>query len=176
MNKIETERLYLRGFVATDGAALHEYLSDEEVVAYEPYKTFSLEEAEQEAIRRSENPDFWAVCLKDGRLIGNVYFSEGAFDTWMVGYVFNKAYWGQGYASESVKAVINYGFASLGAHRITALCNPKNEASWHLMERVGMRREGILKKNVYFWKDEQGNPIWQDTYEYGLLKEEYENN
>lgn len=173
MNELKTERLYLRSFETTDGAALYEYLSDEEVVKYEPYKTFSLKDAEQEAIRRSQNPDFWAVCLRDGRLIGNVYFSKGAFDTWMIGYVFNKKYWGQGYASESVKAVIQNGFTKLNAHRITALCNPENEASWHLMERVGMRREGTLKKNVYFWKDEQGNPIWQDTYEYGLLKEEY---
>ena len=52
------------------------------------------------------------------------------------------------------------------------MCNPENESSWKLMERVGMRREGHLKKNVFFFKDENGEPIWQDTYEYGLLREE----
>ncbi|MBP1045857.1 GNAT family N-acetyltransferase [Enterococcus sp. BWM-S5] len=173
MNNLETERLYLRSFEKTDGPALYDYLSDEEVVKYEPYKAFSMEEAEQEAIRRSGNPDFYAVCLKDDTLIGNVYFSKGAFDTWMIGYVFNRSFWGHGYASEGVQAVVQHAFTILDAHRITALCNPENTASWQLMERVGMRREGTLKKNVFFWKDEQGNPIWQDTYEYGLLKEEY---
>jgi hypothetical protein len=34
-----------------------------------------------------------------------------------------------------------------------------------------MKREGLLKQNVYFRKDEQGKPIWQDTYEYGILNE-----
>lgn len=173
MKELKTERVHLRQFKESDSSDLYDYLSDTEVVKYEPYKAFSKEEAMKEAARRAESTEFFAVCLENGKVIGNVYFSKGAFDTWMIGYVFNRQYWGQGYASESVKAVIEYGFTELGVHRITALCNPENEASWHLLERVGMRREGVLKKNVYFWKDEQGVPIWQDTYEYALLKDEY---
>ena len=43
---------------------LYEYLSQEEVVKYEPYGAFTEEQAKREAISRSNNPDFWAVCLK----------------------------------------------------------------------------------------------------------------
>ena len=42
------------------------------------------------------------------------------------------------------------------------------------MERLGMRREGFLVKNIFFKSDVNGKPIWQDTYEYGILKEEWE--
>lgn len=52
------------------------------------------------------------------------------------------------------------------------MCNPKNKASWNLLERLHFRKESLLK-NRYFKSDEQGNPIWQDTYEYAILFEEW---
>ena len=54
------------------------------------------------------------------------------------------------------------------------MCNPENTPSWRLMERLGMRREGHLRKNIWFFRDENGRPIWQDTYEYAILREEWE--
>ena len=74
--QIETERLILRPFQPEDGEGLYEYLSDAEVVRYEPYISMSPEEAREEAGRRAKNNDFWAVCKKDGQLIGNLYFSK----------------------------------------------------------------------------------------------------
>ena len=69
---------------------------------------------------------------------------------------------------------MKYAFLSLKVRRIIAQCDPKNIPSWKLLERVGMRREGALLQNIYFFIDENGDPIWKDTYEYGLLKSEYE--
>ena len=149
-----TRRLVLRRFLKSDGEGLYDYLSDPEVVKFEPYEPYTREMAEQEAARRAEDQNFWAVCLLDGALLGNVYFAEGEFDTWELGYVFNRKYWGM--------------------HRVTAMCNPENERSWRLLERLGMRREGNLRKNIFFFRNEQGEPLWQDTYEYGLLREEWE--
>ena len=54
-----------------------------------------------------------------------------------------------------------------------ARCNPLNYRSHKLMERLGMRREAELKKNVFFRKDSFGNPIWQDTLVYAILNEEW---
>lgn len=174
MQQIETERLVIRRFKEEDWKDLYEYLSDEEVVRYEPYQTFSVEEAQREAKSRAESPHFFAVCLKENNnLIGNVYFAKQEFKTWEIGYVFNRAYQGKGYATEAANAVIEYGFETRGARRIVAMCNPLNVASWRLLERLGMRREGHLRQNIYFKKDKQGNPIWSDTYEYAILKEEY---
>ncbi len=175
MIQLETERLIIRRFVPADYIDLFEYLSNEDVVKYEPYNVYSEEQAKQEAISRSENPNFWAVCLKaTDKLIGNVYLAKQDFDTWEVGYVFNKNYWGNGYATEAVQFLVEYAFSSCNAHRIVAFCNPQNEASWKLLERIGMRKEGHLRSNIYFKVNENNKPIWQDTYEYGMLKNEWQ--
>ena len=172
---METERLILRRFRPEDGAELFDYLSKEEVVRFEPYGIFSREEANKAAAGRSKNEAFWAVCLKDsGKLIGNLYLAKQEFDTWELGYVFNADFWGKGYACEAAKALINDVFCNQGAHRIIAMCNSKNERSWRLLERLGMRREGHLRQNVWFKRDETGRPIWNDTYEYGILAQEWE--
>ena len=173
--KIETERLIIRHFEETDGSDLYDYLSKEEVVRYEPYKSYSYNEAIAEAKRRSEDKNFYAVALKTGKVIGNLYLAKGEYDTWDLGYVFNSDFWGNGYAFESAKALITCAFDNMGARRIIALCNPLYEASWKLLEHLAFRREGLLIKNIFFFTDESGNPIWQDTYEYGLLKEEWSN-
>lgn len=169
---IETKRLVIRNFSADDADDLYEYLSDAEVVRYEPYGVFTQREAAREAKRRAADDCFPAVCLKSGKLIGNLYLSEGSYGTWELGYVFNRAYWGSGYATEAARAMVRHAFEKLGARRITAMCNPKNEHSWRLLERIPMRREGTLIKNIFFDKDEEGRPIWQDTYEYAVLREE----
>ncbi|MDD6812205.1 MAG: GNAT family N-acetyltransferase [Lachnospiraceae bacterium] len=169
---LETERLIIRYFEETDAEDLYAYLSDAEVVKYEPYEPFSYEEARKEAKRRAEDKNFYAVALKSGKVIGNLYFAKGEFDTWELGYVFNREYWGKGYASEAAKALLKEAFTKWNARRVIAMCNPKNEGSWKLLERIGMRREGHLRQNIYFFQNEKGEPVWQDTYEYGILKNE----
>jgi len=171
---METGRLLLRKFTPHDWRDLHEYLSQEAVVKYEPYEVFTEDASKKEAARRAENNSFWAVCLKDnGKVIGNIYLAKQEFDTWELGYVFNADYQGMGYATEAAKAVIDAAFKNENARRIIAMCNPLNQPSWKLLERLGMRREGHLLQNIYFKKDSNGCPIWQDTYEYGILAAEW---
>lgn len=171
---INTERLLLRGFEPRDWRDLHEYLSDAEVVKYEPYHPFTEEQSKREAIHRSGDESFWAVCLKDRmKMIGNVYLSKRDLDTWELGYVFNMHFQGKGYATEAAKALVDYAFSFCRARRIVAMCNPLNESSWRLLERLKFRREGHLIQNTYFKYDENGQPLWADTYEYGLLASEW---
>ncbi len=171
---LETQRLIIRRFKAGDWRDLHEYLSDPEVVFYEPYCVYTPEESKSEAIRRSRDLDFWAVALKNGgKVIGNLYLSKQEFDTYELGFVFNKRFQGQGYASESAGTLIEHVFNKYGARRIIAMCSPENEKSWRLIERLGLRREGHLKRNIYFKTDGKGRPIWLDTYLYGLLADEW---
>ncbi len=56
-----------------------------------------------------------------------------------------------------------------GAHRVYAECDPRNVPSWKLLESVGMKREARLRQNVWFHRDENGAPIWKDTFVYALL-------
>ncbi len=171
---METSRLSLRRFSPDDHADLHEYLSDERVVKYEPYGAYTTEQSRTEAIRRSADKRFWAVCLKEsGKMIGNIYMADEGFDCREIGYVFNAKYWGQGFATEAARAVITDAFENHTARRIIAQCNPLNISSWRLLERLGFRREGHLIGNIWFKKDNSGRPIWADTYLYAVLKQEW---
>ena len=172
--QIETERLILRRFQPEDWADLYEYLSQPETVRFEPYEPFTEEAVRQEAVNRAANADFWAVVRKsDQKLIGNLYFSKQEFDSWKLGYVFNQHHWHCGYAAEACKALMNHAFTVMNVRRVTAMCNPINESSWRLLERIGFIREGHLRKNIYFKKDADGNPIWLDTFIYGLFEDEW---
>lgn len=174
---LKTDRLLLRRFQANDGADLYDYLSDPETVKYEPYGVYTLDEAKKEAARRSSDPAFWAVCLKETKkMVGNIYFARQepeTFKTWELGYVFNSSFSGRGYATEAAKRILKYGFEACGAHRIEASCNPQNTRSWRLLERLSLRREGYLVQNIYFQLDGTGQPNWQDTYVYAMLASEW---
>ncbi len=169
-----TPRLLIRRFRPEDYEDLYQYLSDEEVVRYEPYPPFTREQCRLEAVRRSKNEEFLAVCIKDSdKLIGNLYFSKREFGAWELGYVFNRNYQGSGYATESAGALLNYAFREKNVRRVVASCNPENIASWKLLERLHMRREGHELKNIYFNTDSDGKPLWQDSYHYAILAEEW---
>lgn len=166
----ETKRLILRRYREADLMDLYEYLSDPEVVKFEPYHPMTLEEVTENLAWRISTEEMIAVELKEtGKMIGNVYLGKRDFDSLELGYVFSAAYWGKGYARESCQALVEKAFRE-GTHRIFAECDPENESSWRLLERLGFLREGHLRQNVYFWKDVQGNPIWKDTYIYGKIR------
>lgn len=177
---VETDRLLLRPFDESDWQDLHEYLSQPEVVRYEPYSVFTEKQSRKEAVRRASLPEFLAVCLKEnGKLIGNVYFKEqepAEFQTWELGYVLSAYFQGYGYAAEACRAILSHAFVFLRARRVVAMCNPLNSRSWRLLERLNFRREGHLHQNLYFKCDEQGNPIWCDTYEYAILADDWKSN
>lgn len=176
---LETKELILRPFTPEDGEDLYEYLSRPEVVRFEPYGTMTREESYSWAAERAQQECFWAVCKKEGgKLIGNLYFQRQdpqQWRTWELGYVFNSAYWGHGYATQAARRLLEYAFGELDAHRVIAMCNPQNTASWRLMERLGMRREGHFSQNASFENDDQGRPVWQDAFLYAILDKEWKN-
>lgn len=166
--------------MAGDAEDLFEYLSNEDVVKYEPYDVFTLEGCVKEAERRAADPAFWAVCLREGqedsgKLVGNIYLTERDYSGWELGYVLNPKYQRRGFASEAVTALIDYAVFEKKAHRLYAMCNPENIRSWHLLERIGMRREAHYIKDIYFRLNDWGMPVWQDTYVYAILADEWKN-
>ena len=165
----ETNRLLIRNFVKTDVDDYFEYLSDPTVVFYEPYKTQTYEQVEKIVTEDMNSNEMLALELKaNNKMIGNIYIGNLKQSTDTLGYVLNPDYCNQGLAKEACKAIVEKLF-KLGIHRIEAKCDPKNISSWKLLESIGFKRECHLKKNVYFWKDEKGIPIWKDTYIYSLL-------
>ena len=173
---IATTRLVVRAFQPEDAEDLYEYLSNEEVYRFEPGEPVIRQQAQNLAVEMSTSPDFWAVVLQaEHKVIGQIYFQQREQQhlmTWELGYIMSPRYQRQGYGSEAVLALLRSGFAAAGIHRVVAHCNPENTASWKLLEKIGFRREGLLKKEVFFRRDANGEPLWTDTFVYAMLAEE----
>jgi ribosomal-protein-alanine N-acetyltransferase len=173
---INTSRLLIRQFQEQDYSSLFEYLSNPSIYRFEPGEPISLEEAKELASERSQGNDFWAVVLKgEQKMVGHLYFKQIEpieFLTWELGYIFSPAFQKKGYATESAYGLIQYGFEHFGIHRVIAHCNPENIASWRVLEKIGMKREGYFRKNIFFHTTPDGSPLWIDTYAYAILKED----
>lgn len=169
MKEIVTKRLILRQFRETDYDDLYEYLSQLREDEFEGYPGITYENGREHLKYRIESEEFYAMELKEsGKVIGNIYYGNRDFESKEVGYIVNKDFQRKGYACEALSAVIENAFKE-GIHRIYAECDPRNACSWKLLEKVGLEREAHLKQNIYFHKDENGNPIWKDTYIYARL-------
>ena len=171
MKKIETDRLILRNFEESDYDDVYEFLVQRKDDLFEAYPDITYENGREHLAYRLGNDEFFAIELKAfGKVIGNVYLGNREFEARETGYIVNKNYQRKGYATEAIRAVVQYAFIA-GVHRIFAECDPRNECSWKLLEHLGFKREAHFKQNVYFRKDEDGNPIWKDTYVYACLNE-----
>ncbi|MDD6155732.1 MAG: GNAT family protein [Lachnospiraceae bacterium] len=169
MKKIETARLILRGFEQRDYDDLYEFLSQRREEQFEAYPGITYENGTEHLQYRLGSEEFYAMEQKEtGKVIGNVYLGKRDFMAREVGYIVNKNYQRQGYASEAIQAVMEEAF-SQGVHRIIAECDPRNTCSWMLLEKLHFTREAEFRQNVFFFKDEQGQPMWQDTYVYAIL-------
>jgi ribosomal-protein-alanine N-acetyltransferase len=173
---IRTTRLTIRPFTAGDATDLHEYLSNPAIYRYEPGEPIDFDSAVELAERRAAATDFWAIELRDSsKMIGHLYFKQvepAELRTWELGYIVNPKYQGEGYATEATAALLRKAFKEKHIHRVFAHCNPENPASWKVLERVGLRREGLLRKNIFFRRGPDGEELWTDTYEYAILEEE----
>ncbi len=175
--QIPTSRLVLRDFVADDWAIVRDYQSDPEYNRFYPWSERS--EAEARAFVQmfinfqTEQPrrkfQFAITLLPGGRLIGSCGIRRKADNEWEadMGYELAPQYWGNGYATEAARAVVDFGFKKLKLHRVSALCVAGNDRSAKVLERLGFRLEGWLKQDDYFKNQ------WWDTQIYAILEDEW---
>ena len=155
---IETERLILRKISMNDVKDIHTYASNPEVSKYvfwdyhrslsatEDYVSFINELYENGKIAP------WGIeYKKDGKLIGTVDFVswQPQHKTAEIGYALSREYWGKGIATEATKELINFGFNKMDLVRIQAKCLVENVGSEKVMEKAGMKFEGILRKFIF---------------------------
>jgi RimJ/RimL family protein N-acetyltransferase len=175
----ETTRLRLRHFMDSDLTLFMAYRNDPEVARYQGWEEISEPEArafiqEQKEVQPGV-PGQWfqiAVELKEtGMLVGDCALKIEEHDEHQaeIGYTLSRAYQGRGIASEAVSCVLEYAFVTLGLHRVIAITDCENVASVALLERLGLRREGHFRQNVWF----KGK--WGDEYLYAMLQEEWLN-
>ena len=110
-----------------------------------------------------------AIDHPDHGVIGGcgIYITSTQNRNASIGYCLNSHHWGKGYATEIAGKLIAYGFEALAMHRITAACDPRNTASWRVMEHNAMTLEGRLRE------DKQLRGEWRDSYLYSILHHEY---
>jgi RimJ/RimL family protein N-acetyltransferase len=174
---IETERLRLRDFRAEDEADVHLYGADPAVARFMPWGPNTPEEthdflartlAHQPILPRLE----FGLAIEHralGQVVGSaaLHLRHGPDRTAELGYCLRRDLWGQGVVSEAARALLALGFCTFGLHRIFATCNAENVGSYRVMEKIGMRREGLLRQ------DRQVKGAWRDTYLYAMLAEEW---
>jgi [ribosomal protein S5]-alanine N-acetyltransferase len=176
--KLETERLILRELRKDDWQRVFEYQSDPLYLRYYEW-TERTPEAVQEFVdwlmdQQAQQPRIkfqLAATLKSNHLIiGNCGIrmdKVGAFQA-DIGYELDPNYWNQGYATEAAHAMVDFGFSRFGLHRVWSWCVADNLGSAHVLEKLGMRREGYLRENEYY----RGR--WWDTLMYAILAEEWQ--
>ena len=171
---IRTERLVLREFVESDFDQVHEYGSDPEVVRFVPWgpntpdatRAFIQRCLDSQLAENRKSYDLAAVVEDENRIIGGIGIRkiDSHGDTASFGYVFNRNYWGKGYATEAARAIIRFGFDTLKVHRIEAICDIENTGSFRVLEKSGMRREGMLRENLRL------RDHFRNSYMYAIIR------
>jgi RimJ/RimL family protein N-acetyltransferase len=171
---LNSDRLILREFKDSDLEAVHAYGSDIEVVRYMEWGPNT----------RAESEDFLARAksesLKDPRALYELAVIEAATDELiggiglhtkgmqaMLGYCFARPAWGKGFATEAAQLLVDYGFNTLGLHRIWAKCDTENISSLRVLEKIGMRQEGCLKHDC------QIRGEWRDNALFAILEDDW---
>jgi RimJ/RimL family protein N-acetyltransferase len=182
--RLKTPRLLLREFEEKDLLQAHEYLSDPEVFRYMIGGSADQQQSKEsiqkiiEARREKPRLDYsLVVTLKEkDRVIGGsrvrildptvniVYRLLGPA---YIGFWLNRRFWRQGYGTEMARALLSFGFDELRLQRIFAWCDAENISSAKILEKIGMRREGVFVKN---WMVRN---TWRDAFLYAMLDSEW---
>lgn len=172
---LKTDRLILRKICLDDAEDIFEIGSCQDVAQYVTWDVHkSMDDTRKYLASMEENPKKkqlypWSiVCKENNKVIGGCGYMNWLPESSRaeVGYMISKKYWNKGYMTEALREVIKFGFEKMGLNRIEALCTPENTASAKVLEKVGMKFEGLLRQYLFF-KDK----FW-DFNMYSILRNE----
>jgi ribosomal-protein-alanine N-acetyltransferase len=129
-----------------------------------------LERAIQEARQSPRNHFHLAITLPvDGEVIGRISLTSQNSDIreWEIGWAIRTEDWGKGYAAEVALRLLAFAFDELNAHRVVAFCHADNLQSIRVMDKIGMRREGLLRQTRWFKES------WADECVYAILESDF---
>jgi ribosomal-protein-alanine N-acetyltransferase len=174
--ELRTPRLLLRRFRVEDADDVFAYARDEEMTRFVYWQPHDSVQDSREFLQRTLQgyadglPPVWAIeHLADGTVIGSCAYHEVSIMNLRgeIGYALARKYWGLGIMTEAVRAALDYGFRVVSLNRIEARCDVDNTASWRVMEKVGMKFEGVLRQNIILHGEAR------DVRMYGILREEW---
>lgn len=170
--RLETERCELREVSPDHAGDLFRMRSNPEGARYGPdpwtepaLASKRITEWREWFLRREDIP--WGILLRaEDRLIGHVKYAYIRQYLGMIGYHLDEAYWNQGLMTEVLREVVRFLYDETDAHRLQATVHSEHEASMRVLEKVGFRREGLLRGRA-FW-----NGRFCDLYMYAMLRGE----
>lgn len=174
---LTTQRLNLRLFTLDDAPAVQRLVGDREIALNTANIPHPYEDGMAEGWINRHLQDFEEgkllnlaiTLLSDNSLIGAIgLVLKPEQSVAELGYWVGKPWWGQGYATEASRAIVDHGFRKLGLARIYAQCFSRNHASARVLEKAGMIKEGHLRKHFKKWDE------FVDIEVFGVLKEEHE--
>ncbi|MBD5157675.1 MAG: GNAT family N-acetyltransferase [Butyrivibrio sp.] len=175
--KLETQRLILRRFVTDDAPKMYEnWASDPDVtefMTWPPHESAELTRALLEDwIKQYSDASYynWVIELKEiGEPIGSISAVklDENISAAEIGYCMSKKYWGREIMPEALKAVIAFLFDEVGLNRIAATHDVNNPKSGRVMEKAGMKTEGILRAGG------RNNQGICDSVVHAILKSDY---
>lgn len=174
---IETARLTLRPLTMTDDGAIYAYCSDPEVSKYVLFETHKTIEDSRVFLRlvlaeyAEGKPSVLGIELKEnGKFIGTIGYLNWNDDHKRIeiGYAISRTFWNKGYVTEAVKGLINHLFTNSDLIRIEARCKVENIGSSRVMEKAGMKFEGVLRKQVF------SKGAHHDMKMYSILRDDWE--
>ena len=160
-----------------DAKDIFAYASDPEVARYvlwEPHKSLADTRSFLRFLRsraRAGYPSSWVVTLRDtGKVIGTIGFVWYSDENRLaeLGYSFARETWNRGYATQALRAVIDAAFRALPLNRLEAQHDIRNPASGRVMEKCGLRQEGILRGRIL----NKGEYV--DVALYAILRSDWE--
>ena len=168
--RLTTDRLVLRPFSLTDAKDVQRLAGDREVAATtqvpHPYEDGMAEEwiGGHESAFQKGSEVVLAITLRSGGLVGAIglHINE-EHRRGELGYWIGKAFWNRGFCTEAVRAVVRYGFQERRLNRIEARHMTRNPASGRVMEKAGMKLEGILRGQLL------RSDSFEDVAIYGIL-------
>ncbi len=173
---LETTRLILRPFALTDAPDVQRLAGAPEVADTtlnlpHPYAVSDAEQwiSTQPARFASGSSAAYAITRRtDGVLLGAISLMDisARHRRAELGYWLGIPFWNQGYMTEAAAALIGYGFSVLCLHKITAVHFARNPASGRVMQKIGMKQEGVQRQHVC------KNGVFEDDVLYGLLADE----
>jgi RimJ/RimL family protein N-acetyltransferase len=167
--RIETERLLLRPFEGADSPVVQRELSRVEMARMLAVPHPYPEDGAATWIATARpGRDFAIVLRETGEMIGGITIEPSEqHSRAALGYWCAVGFWGQGYATEAVRGVIDYGFRVLALHRVHADCHGDNPASRRVLEKAGIKFEGRLRQHS-FRVDR-----FADKLQFGVLRDEW---
>jgi RimJ/RimL family protein N-acetyltransferase len=175
---VVSERMVLRPLMAKDAPVVRRLARSRKIAFTTPW--LFLPYSEEQALgwiastadhfAKRTSVEFGIQLKLGGRLVGlvgldHINAHDSVAELW---FIIAVPCWGKGYATEAGRAAVRFGFEHLGLNRISGYHMARNQASGRVLEKVGMKREGLLRQHI------RKNEVFEDVVVHGLLREDWE--